>query len=303
MSRRGVHVALPLALVLAAGRAAFAESSGDAQPESAADLYDAGLAAHAEGDLARAADYFARADELEPNDVTLETALREALRADLPVLGMRLHARLARVPSPSGRLRSLGREVATAFGERVAWIGLSCERCTAEIDGKELAPGAELPLAPGTHVVVVRHDPPEPPRSIELAAGERVTLRPGGVPSRAPKVSAAPSVAPSSGVHPAWLTLGVVATLGFTGAAIGSFAQATDLEAELEALRRAREPDGAARLADEGQSAETRLYAFTVLASLSALGTTALAVWAIDWTGGSAAVSVSLGGLHVTGVW
>jgi hypothetical protein len=110
-------------------------------------------------------------------------------------------------------------------------------------------------------------------------------------------------VAPSSGVHPAWLTLGVVATLGFTGAAIGSFAQATDLEAELEALRRAREPDGAARLADEGQSAETRLYAFTVLASLSALGTTALAVWAIDWTGGSAAVSVSLGGLHVTGVW
>jgi hypothetical protein len=304
---RGVHLVpgltVALALALPASRDAHADPPpADVEPSSAAALYDAGLAAHLRGDLVLAAESFARADELEPNEITLETALREALRADLPVLGMRLHARLRRVPSPNRDLRATARAVATAFGERVAWVALACEGCTAEVDGEELAAGAELPLLPGTHVVVVRSGAPEPARTLELAAGERVTLRPGLGPTRETQPPPAP-YEPPSGVHPAWLTLGVVATLGFTAGAIGSYAQASDLESELEAKRRAREPEGADRLAEEGQSAETRLYAFTALATLSALGTTALAVWAIDWTGGSATVSVGPRGLRLAGAW
>lgn len=296
--------ALVTALALAPCRSADAEpASAGAETESAAALYDAGLEAHARGDLVLAAESFARADELEPNEVTLETALQEALRADLPVLGMRLHARLRRVSTPNGSLRAAARAVASAFGERVAWIKLTCDRCTAEIDGQVIADGSELPVSPGTHVVRIRTDPPEPSRSIELAAGERVTVRPGRSPSRETAPPPALPEPPTTGVHPAWLTLGVVATLGFTAGAIGSFAQASDLESDLEAKRLARDSDGAERLADDGRSAETRLYAFTALATLSALGTTAVAIWAIDWTGGEAAISVGPLGLRVAGVY
>jgi hypothetical protein len=294
------------ALALAPTRSARAESppvGAEAESESAAALYDAGLEAHARGDLVSAAESFARADELEPNEITLETALREALRADLPVLGMRLHARLRRVSRPNANLRATAWAVASAFGERVAWIKLACDRCTAEIDGHVLTNESELPVSPGTHVVRIRTDPPEPSRSIELAAGERVTVRPGRSPSRETAPPAALPDPLTTGVHPAWLTLGVVATLGLTAGAIGSFAQASDLESDLEAKRLARHPNGAERLADDGRSAETRLYAFTALATLSALGTTAVAIWAIDWTGGEAAVSVGPLGLRVAGVF
>ncbi len=268
-----------------------ADGPADTSPDArAAGLYDRGVEAHERGFFADAAKFFADADALAPNDVTLETALRECIRADAAVLAMVLHERASRVSSPSAGLREVLSEVATAFGERVGYVRLACEDCRATIDGAALDDAIELPVEPGSRSILFEGS--DAAFVIQLGPGEHLTV--------SPRVVAQPIVEPS-GIHPAWLTIGVVATAGFGAASIGSYVQADALANELGTLRAAHVIEGAADVSAAGQNAETRMYAFIALTGVSALVTTALAIWAVDWTGPRpTTISLGPGAVHAS---
>ena len=294
---------LVLTMALASSSNVLAQSSsaadedGTAAPSEvrAAALYDRGVEAHDQGFFADAAKFFADADELAPNDVTLETALRECVRADAAVLGMRLHVRAARVTTPSEGLRSALSEVVLTFGERVGYVRLACEDCRATLGGVRLSRSIELVVEPRAHVVSFEPDE---------AGNVEITVKPGehlAVSTRAP-TAPVPQPLEAAGIHPGWLTIGVVVTLGLGAASIGSYVQANALAEELATLRAAHVVNGAADISAAGQNAETRMYAFVALTGVSAIVTTSLAIWAVDWGNPqTATVSLGPGGLHVRG--
>ena len=271
-----------------------AEAQGEAREEQAARLYDAGVAAHDRGDFAAAARSFAEADQLLPNDVTLETALREALRADQPVLGMRLHARARRALSPAPSLRSAMSEVLANFGERVSWLRVDCDDCEAQLGEETLELAKDTPVEPGPQTLLLSIGATRERVEINLQPGEHKRVRPGD--NAAPGPTPPTNEGPSSGLHPAWLTIGIVPTVVFGAAALGSFIQASSLEGQLADKRALNQLDGAEEIKRDGESAEARIYAFTALTAVSAIVTGALAIWAVDWSGGSAQVGVSLNG-------
>ena len=291
MASRGTALLVALSLVVALR----AEAEGEAREEQAARLYDAGVTAHDRGDFAAAARSFAEADQLLPNDVTLETALREALRADQPVLGMRLHARARRTLSPAPSLRSAMSEVLANFGERVAWLRVDCDDCEAQLGEETLELAKDTPVEPGPQTLLLSIGAARERVEINLQPGEHKRVRPGDKAATGP-TPRAPSEGPSSGLHPAWLTIGIVPTVVFGAAALGSFIQASSLEGQLADKRALNQLDGAEEIKRDGESAEVRIYAFTALTAVSAIVTGALAIWAVDWSGGSAQVGVSLNG-------
>src|SRR5688572_108186 len=85
MANRAVLVAAAFAASLIAGPVT-AEDALDAAKRA----YDRGAAAYDSGDYAVAAAELTRADEIVASDVTLELALRAAVKADDPRLSMRL---------------------------------------------------------------------------------------------------------------------------------------------------------------------------------------------------------------------
>ena len=283
--------------VFAQAASGTAPNTVDASNETrAATLYDRGVDAHDRGFFADAAMFFADADALAPNDVTLETALRECVRADAAVLGMRLHARAARVVAPSSGLLSALRDVQLKFSDRVGYVQLACKACQATLGGVPLSTSVELPVEPGAHSILFD---PDTTGSLELTikAGEHATVSP-----RAPSPPPVTPVAASDGIHPGWLTIGIVTTLGLGAASIGSYVQASALADELAILRAAHIVEGAADVSAAGQNAETRMIAFAALTGVSVVVTAALAIWAVDWDGSeSVAISIGPGGLLARG--
>lgn len=273
----------------------FADAVGSSDAR-AAELYDRGVEAHERSNFAEAARFFAEADALAPNDVTLETALRECVRADAALLAMTLHDRAKRVRAPSAGLREALIAVANSFAERVGYVRLACTDCRAALGGAALSSEREHLVEPGTHEISFDGAPPRVVL-VDVKPGEHVAVSPEAIAKPTP-----PPPADAAGIHPAWLTIGVVATAGFGAATIGSYAQADAFANELATLRAAHVVKGAADVSAAGQNAETRMYAFGALTGVSALVTAALAIWAVDWDGANAvSVSASPGFVGVSG--
>lgn len=244
-----------LVLVIATLVISTTARADDLQDAEAA--YDAATEAHQQKDYAAAARLFARADELAPNAVALETALREAILADLPDLARELVARSRRETAPTPGLLEA--------------------------------------------VKIAEEKYPSPAQPIEVAAPPPVEI--------APPPPIVRDVEPTvEGIHPAWITIGLVGTAAFGAASIATYVDALAIENDLEALRASGERDGAAELAERGEDAEVRLYVFEGLTGASAIATVLVAALAIDWNGQASgratlAPNVAIGPSRVQLAW
>lgn len=277
-----------LAIAMAIGPSRQARASDPVAAAEAA--YDAATQAHGAGDFALAARMFARADELAPNAVALETALREAVLADLPALGMNLVLRAAREVAPSHELGALVVDVKARFGLRVGFLEVRCASCLAELAGEPVPIGVAIAIEPGNRAVRLTSGGAVEIVDVLIESGVTRLVTPtvaASAPHVPPKDRAEPE-AKLDGAHPAWITMGIAGTAALGGAAIASYVDAVALESELEAKRQARDTQGAQELADRGRAAEVRMYVFEGLCAGSGIATLFVGIFVIDWDGPSA---------------
>ncbi|MCK6552774.1 hypothetical protein L6R52_43525, partial [Myxococcota bacterium] len=148
----------------------------DAVADEARAAYDRGAAAYERGDFGAAVVELARADELVPNDVALEAALRAAIAADDPVLGTilldRAAARAATAPSSSG-LASIRDEARARFRGRTARLHVTCRTCVATLDGLPIAVGTDVVVRAGKRRLTVARGDVRTTRELELTPDAR----------------------------------------------------------------------------------------------------------------------------------
>jgi hypothetical protein len=104
------------------------------------------------GDYARAAQELAKADGLAHSPVTLELALKAALRADDPVLTMTLAARATQ--RHSATLAAAADAARAKMEKRTGRVTLACApatTCTATLDGIATEIGEPQYVLPGAH--------------------------------------------------------------------------------------------------------------------------------------------------------
>lgn len=282
MKRAGLALLVAALCVCTGARAA-----DEVDPKAAAVAYDAAVAAHDRGDFAASARLFAEADSLAPNPVALETAIRDATLANLPDLAMNLVYRARRASKVPPALEAAARDADSRFASRVGVLRVLCEDCTASLDNKRIVVHQDIALLPGSHLVKIRVGDITEEHPFSIGPSEHVELRPerdkpkiiGPVPDPTPPVE------PRSGIHPAWLTIGFVATAAFGGAALGSYLDAQTYSDQLQEKRLTGDTEGAQEIADRGQAAEIRTYVFEGFCAASALATIFVAAFAVDWKG------------------
>lgn len=177
----------PLALTI--GLAAFSVarvSRADATAE-AGEAYDVGARAYDAKDYAKAAWYFAMADERLPSARALELAMASALLAGDASLGMDLAVRAER-RAVDGTLARLARELRAKLGARVGSVTLVCTTgpsCRGELDGRALLPGLPRHAPAGRRTVrITAADGTEARVEVEVTAGrDAVALEPDPSPS------------------------------------------------------------------------------------------------------------------------
>lgn len=303
-ARRCLATVLGVAATLGSALPAAAQPAPTpADLTNARDAYQRGSAAFEAGRYAEAAVELARADELAPNPVALEAAVKAATLADDPVLAMTLVDRARDRPSTPG-LAEATAAAREKFGSRVGRLTVRCradERCAAQIEGQPAEIGAGRWVRAGDHPVVVstagvaeafvvRVDPgavvdwAPPPRPAASYGATPVGVgpvppRPAVVvpPPASPGAPDEPSAREPSGISPTWFWVGV----GLTGlGAIGTTVSGADAIDKHDAFwggdDSAREP---------GQAAQTRTNVLLGVTAAVAVGTAVTGLWLVDWRG------------------
>lgn len=300
---------------------------------TAREIYDQGAAAYRRGEYAAAAELFARADEIAPNAVALEAALRAALRADEPVLGIelaeraeeRLEARSrergdarskermnerarAREREADGRGASLlaaAGAARDAFASRVGRIEASCRGCTARIDGASVPPGRPRWVEAGFHLVqlgssgrierrLVNVEPGTLVR-VELARPPKPAVAASSEPS--PVAAAPPRASDSSQEPPAAPEGRGLSPAWFWGgtAVTGALAVATALSAVDTAMKySAFVAEPTRYAASAGQAAEARTFVLLGVTAGAGIATAILGIAGVRWHRADPAVTGSL---------
>jgi hypothetical protein len=298
---------LPAALIVAALLAAAPARAGEPAEDAARAAYGRAAAAYDRGDYAAAAGDFARADELVPNPVTLETALRAALKADLVALGMELADRAA-LRGAAGSLAERVEEAKKAFAGRAGRVVVRCPTtCKVTLDGAGAPADTPRWVTAGEHEVTIdaggavekRRVRAEPGQLTEVAAAAPPRVEAPIAPAAPPRVEApiAPAAPPRveapiapaarAGISPGWLGLGVGLTAVAGGLAIGfgvdtarkhdAFTAAPTLEAQ-----------------SAGQEAQLRTNVLAGVAGALGVATAAIGVFAVEWRATPAARGTAL---------
>jgi hypothetical protein len=298
-------LAATLALTLLAGSASSA-FAGD--PEGARQAYDKASAAFARKSYAEAAAGFSIADDLEPNPVALESALKSAVLADDPVLGMQLVERAASRPSDP-RVEAAAKRAREKFAGRAGRLSVTCpdERgCSAKLEGAPLALGRRVWVRPGSQRLDVVVDGVTSGHDVEVAPGGIVDFVPPAPPRReepTPPRAAPPATQPippttkqgteqsgppltprenDRGISPAWFVVGAVATAALAGVTIWSGVDTLEKHAAfLEGEDAEKGP---------GQDAQLRTNILLGATLLSAAGTAITGIF-VDWGGPSGSVA------------
>ncbi len=279
-------------------------------PKAASEAYNKAAEAFARKSYAEAAAGFAIADGLEPNPVALESALKAAILADDPVLGMELAERSGSRP-PDPRVEQQSKRAREKFASRAGRLSVSCpdERgCTAKLDAAALTLGKRVWVRPGTQRVEVTIEGVARAFPVEVAGGATVDFVPPAPPRAAatpeqpsPPVPPPPSPAivpgppqkndkpvmstggRSAGISPAWFVVGAVGTAALAGVTIWSGIDTLDKhDAFLSG------DDG---LLEPGQDAQLRTNILLGATLLSAAGTAVTGIF-VDWGQGGGTASV-----------
>jgi hypothetical protein len=286
-------------------------SSVASAQSSAGALYDQGSAAFAAGRYQEAADAFARADELAPNDVALESALKSVVLADDPALGMTLVERAeGRATTPA--LVEARDKAKQAFQGRASKVILRCPAtdsgCTLTLEGKAVEPGVPHFRKVGSYGLTAVTSGESRVHTIEVAAGRdldftvpaaagsapaSVAPPPQPLPAPAP-FSTAPTPAPDEdddgGLSPAWFWVGLGATIAAGGATAGVGAYTLSLHSDFE------KGDDSAE--DPGRTAQTATNVLIGLTGALAVTTVVLGVVTLGGDDPETGLSVELGPGH-----
>jgi hypothetical protein len=310
------------ALLLHAGSSLAQES-----PKAAREAYDEATEAFKQRDYEAAASLFGKADAIAPNPVALEQAIRAAVRADKPVIGMDL-VRRALKREAEGTLLEAAEEGRAAFQDRVGKLQVSCKSCGVRIDEVAATPGRIQWVEVGWHLVefggagegerrMVQVHPRKTTRvspkaeqpagaaAPDPAAGdEPADIKPAGRPVDAKASSPEPSPSKSepsapaprpavdrgTGESPAWFWIGLGTTAAFGLATIGS---AVDTGNRHDEYVKNPSPENG----DAGQSAQTRTHALLGLTAATGVATALIGAVAVRWTDPTTKMT---GALHPT---
>jgi hypothetical protein len=295
---------------LAVGLASVPASAEDDTKTRAKAAYAAGEKLAAEADWPKAAQAFAEADAIAPNDVALESALEAAIRADLPLLGMELVDRSTRSASAAaipavGKAREL-------FGPRTSALVVRCVTeptpCDARVDGRRIDVG-RVWVSPGKHSVVFVTKDGERTVPLELSPGEAREITPPR--ATPPAVMAPPPVPPpppaDEGASPWWVALPGGLTLVFGGVLIAGAVETKSAESALADYQVEGRPDDGApasayetyearqrELIDDGEQWATVTNVFIGLTAAAGAATVLVAALGVDWTDGGEAGTTAI---------
>jgi len=273
---------LATALLVVVPRVALADAE-----EDAAAAYDRGAAAYDRGEFAVAAKELARADELAPNDVTLELALGAVVRTTDAILGMTLVERAESRPRASKRLTTATDTARTRFAGSVGKVDVVCAAappCEAAIDGVPLVPNRAALVAVGKHRVSIARSGTREEHDVTVDPGKTVELIETAAPppvTPPPVATVAPTSSESSGVRPVWFWAATGLTVA-VGAATALSALDTASTYDQFASDRSN-----VDLSNSGRSAERRTIALGVVSGVLAAGTIVLGAFFVDWHGSS----------------
>jgi len=261
-------------------------SSESPELVAAAAKYDEGVAAQARGDYASAAAAFTQADDMLPDPVALEAAVRAATLGDLATTAMQLTQRATRGSTTESLWRAV-EEAKARFESRVGALTIECADCQAREGAVELPVNSERFLLVGQHVVELIVAGIGESHRVDILAGTVVVLRPlarvgaADVPSPPPsspsqRSATGPDGASTRGWSPIWFV---------GGAALTAVAGGLTVWSGLDTLARHDDFLGepTSERASDGQRAETRTYVLGGVTAGFGLATVALGLFAVDW--------------------
>lgn len=296
---RFAHFAAPIVLVLVTATPVRAD---DAPAPTAKDLYAQGVKLHNQGDHLRAAEAFARADELTPTPIALRTALDQALLADDPVLAMTLAERAARAPNDAG-LRERASAVRARFGDKAGRVIISCAgpaRCLATIDGASAAVGIRW-VRTGQHTIVAQLGEEAQQRLVDVRAGETVEVafkpKPAALPvaiAPAPSSTSSPAstraderavVSPGSDAARVFFFVGAALTAGAAAATVVSGLDTRSVRDDF--VKRQCDTSngpGCIALSNQGIDARTRTNVLAVGTGVVGVATAVIGLFFVRWS-------------------
>lgn len=272
MSRLAPRLALALALAATTARA------DDSRKEAAREAYERGAAAYDAGENVRAATELARADEISPNPIALELAIKAAVRADDPRLALALASRAESRRGPAS-LDAAAEAARARMEPRVGRVTARCAAgtvCAATVDGEAVEADAPVVVLPGERRVVIETAGRREAFTVWVGLRERVTVRATAGRAIAPVGRATEVPSEPAGLGPGWFWASVGLTAAVGGAALVS---ALDTQARHDDFVAA--PSAARSDAGRGAQLRTNLLGAGFVAS--ALVSGALGLFFVRW--------------------
>jgi len=299
LSRRSRSLAA--ALTLALSQSTFAVPSaqaGDAKTD-ASEAYKRGQKAFGLGDYHQAAEQFALADEIGPNPVALESAIKAAILAGDPALSMMLAERSTHRPAHAG-MESQADRARAKYESAVGRVTLRCPEATAcslRIRDEVVPTDEPTYMVAGPHVVEVSVGDQQASEALSVPGGGELDWRappfasanpppgeppPAGgeqVPSRHETKDPDPPAKDDEGggISPVWFFVGAGLTVAAAVPAIVFGADASSLNDDFLAG-----DDGAE---DPGRGAQTRANVLWGVTGALGVATVLVGVFAVDWSG------------------
>lgn len=250
-------------------------------------------------DFATAAREFQTADDLAQNPVVLRWAIIAATDGNDAVLAMNLVLRA------EGRSADMDAELSSAVAAArhrfVAKLGILLvlcapdQPCTARIDGIASAVGQRRYVVPGRHVVEIFVGTRAQRHTATVQAQYQVEVKAAPLsPSSGNPEAETVSTDTSRGVHPAWITVGGMATAALGGVTVWS---AVDAKDKYESYLLTRKRVGY----DTGRAAELRTNILFGATLGSAAAAILFAAFGVDYSSqASPAVALDLAGSDAT---
>lgn len=254
--------------------------------EGARAAYDRGAAAYDAGDYKLAASELTRADDLAPNDVALELALKAAVKADDARLAMAL-SRKADARQATGMLAAARDAARSKMAPRTGQVLVACAAgtsCTATMDGAPYPTGSSTYVLVGDHRVVIETNGRreayavrvDPFAAIDVVAkGAAVTSAVTPLPATSSSRDRSTN-GESSGLAPGW----------FFGAAglttlLGAGAIVSALDTKSKADEYASRPTE--QLSQDGESSQTRTNILAGTVAVAAVATAVIGIFFTRW--------------------
>lgn len=258
---------------------------------AARDAYDRGAASYDAGEYALAAQQLAKADQLAPNDVALELALKASVKANDALLAMDLASRVDGRPNASAKVQAARDDARLKMANKVGKVTVRCApratKCSATLDDAPFPINESRFVLTGEHRVVIDDGTPtkqafrvrvDPGAVLPVESAPAAPPPPiGATSSSTPRSTETPSASGSSdGLSPAWFWVGAGVSAVLGGVTIAS---AIDTANKHDTFR--TQPSAA--LSDAGVDAQLRTNLLVASTAAVVVTTGVLGLFFVKW--------------------